>query len=105
MRMRGYGPEGSENLKDASMITEAALGHGGTWWIRFENGLDNWDFAGGYKELEQIFKGGDIDPKTINVCLFKRSCTGKANKLTQYLALSPFSNQHYFLVHESIKVR
>jgi hypothetical protein len=67
MTIRGYGFEGSEKPKEGSMITDAALGHGGAWWVRFENGTDNWDFDGGYRELEQLLKGGDVDPKTIKV--------------------------------------
>jgi hypothetical protein len=80
MRIRGYVSEGSGKPKEGSMITEAALGHGGAWWIRFENGTDSWDFAGGYKELEQLLRGGDVDPKTINVCFCRRSPTGKTNE-------------------------
>jgi hypothetical protein len=57
----------SEKPKNDSKITDAALGKGGAWWLKCSDGSHLWDFAGGYRELERIFRGNEVDHKTINV--------------------------------------
>jgi hypothetical protein len=48
-------------------MTEATLGYKGAWWVQFEDGSCEWDFAGGYAELGEVFRNGVVDITTINV--------------------------------------
>jgi hypothetical protein len=109
MTARGYGSDGSGKRTEGARMTDAALGFGGAWWVRFENGRCNWDLAGGYGDLERLLTGGDVDPKTINVSPRRIESLSLGfywtKKHAQYLALSPFSNHHFFLVYEGNKVR
>ncbi|KIM96117.1 hypothetical protein OIDMADRAFT_59192 [Oidiodendron maius Zn] len=85
---RGYGLKGSEIPNKDSLIANAALGQGGAWWVKFRDGSVMWDLAGGYVELQLLLKENAAAHNNIN-----------------YLALSPYSEQHYFLDYEDNKVR
>lgn len=64
---RGYATDGSGKPKEGWEIVDAALGYRGAWWIRFANGTCNWDFNGGYEELDQLLNSGHVKSDTINV--------------------------------------
>jgi hypothetical protein len=52
------------------VMTDAALGVGGAWWLRFADGSCRWDLAGRYKELEGLLESWeeirDIDVRLVN---------------------------------------
>jgi hypothetical protein len=49
------------------MLVEAALGHGGAWWVQFKDNTCQWDFNGSYKELDQLLNSRTVKPEQINV--------------------------------------
>jgi len=56
-------------IPSAPVITEAALGANGAWWVQFSDRTCQYDFAGAWPSLEALFRDGVVDERNINARL------------------------------------